>query len=291
LLDGPLTFSSAPGSPVTVNLTLTSTNFYSGQITATCDATALPGSQCSLSPPNPITLNAVSVVPLTASINVPKDATPGTYNISINSQDVTGAPTFLWIGALTIFQDFTLGSLTPATQTITVGGSTSYNFNVLPVGSSFTNAVNLSCSGSPAISLCSFSPSTFTPGSSSVNVVMTISTSKSASLSPLRPGQAPIFYALWLALPALALLGTGGRRRKNARLTLSASLLGLFLFTLLLGSCGGGGSNGTGSGIVGQHQGTQPGTYTATVTGTSGTVGTSGYLTHQAPSVTLVVNP
>ena len=36
----------------------------------------------------------------------------------------------------------------------------------------------------------------------------------------------------------------------------------------------------------GQQQGTQPGTYTLTVTGTSGT------LAHQAPStITLVVNP
>ena len=230
------------------------------------------------------------MVAATATINVPSDATPGTYNININTQDVGGIPSHSLTMVLTIFQDFTLGSLTPITQTITVGGSTSYNFNVLPVGSSFTNAVNLSCSGAPTISICSFSPSTVTPGSSSVNVVMTISTSKSASLSPLRPRQAPFFYALWLALPALALLGTGGRRRMNARLTLSASLLGLFLFTLLLVSCGGG-SNGTGSGIVGQHQGTQPGTYAITVTGTSGTVGTAGYLTHQAPSVTLVVNP
>ncbi len=274
-----------------MNLTLTSTYFYSGQINATCDATALPGAQCTLSPPNPITLNPLIDVPLTASINVPNNTAPGTYNINFNSQDVTGTPIATWTTALTIFQDFTLGSLTPITQTISVGGSASYNFNVLPVGSSFTNTVTLSCSGAPTISICSFSPSTVTPGSSSAAVVMTISTSKSASLSPPGPGQPMLVYALWLVLPGLALFGTKGRKGKHARLTFSASLLGLFLFTLLLGSCGGGGSNGTGSGIVGQHQGTQPGTYTITVTGTSGTVGTSGYLTHQAASVTLVVNP
>jgi hypothetical protein len=287
LINGPLTLSSAPGVPVSVNLTLTSTNFYSGQINATCDPTALPGAQCTLSPPNPITLNAVSVAPVTASINVPSDAAPGTYNININSQDASGTPTATWTVALTIFQDFTLGSLTPATQTITAGGSASYNFNVLPVGSSFTNAVNLSCSGAPTISICSFSPSTVTPGNSAtgVNVVLKISTSKSASLSPPGPGQPAIFYALWLALPGLALLGTKGRNRKHARLTLPASLLGLFFLAFLLPSCGGGGSNGSGNSSGGQHQGTQPGTYTITVTGTSGT------LSHQAPTVTLVVNP
>ena len=54
---------------------------------------------------------------------------------------------------------------------------------------------------------------------------------------------------------------------------------------LLLPSCGGGTGNGGGGGGGGQQQGTQPGTYTITVTGTSGT------LIHQASTITLVVNP
>jgi hypothetical protein len=88
-----------------------------------------------------------------------------------------------------------------------------------------------------------------------------------------------------LALPALALLGNRGRRRKHAKLTLRASLLGLFLLAFLLPSCGGGGSNGGDGGSGGQQQGTKPGTYTINVTGASGT------LSHAAPStVTLVVN-
>ena len=71
---------------------------------------------------------------------------------------------------------------------------------------------------------------------------------------------------------------------KRAKLALASSLLGLFLLALLLPSCGGGGSNGGGGG-GGQQQGTQPGTYTITVTGASGS------LSHAAPStVTLVVN-
>jgi len=59
---------------------------------------------------------------------------------------------------------------------------------------------------------------------------------------------------------------------------------------LLLTSCGGGGSNGGTTGGSGgggggqQQQGTQPGTYTITVTGTSGT------LSHQASAITLIVN-
>jgi hypothetical protein len=278
LINGPLTLSSAPSGQIPANLTFSSTNFYSGQVNATCDATALPGAICTLSPANPITIGAASSVPVTATINVPNDAPPGAYNININSQDVAGEPTAAWAITLTVTQDFTLGSLTPTTQTITAGGSASYNFSVLPVGSSFTNAVNLSCSGAPTISLCTFTPDPVTPGSGSAAVVLAISTTKS-SASP-----SPRLLALWLVIPALALLGTRRRRGKYARLTLPASVLGLFLFALLLPSCGGGGSNG-GSSAGGQQQGTKPGTYTITVTGTSGT------LSHQAPTVTLVVNP
>jgi hypothetical protein len=278
LVTGPLTPSSAPGGQVLENLTISSTNSYSGEVNVTCDASALPGAQCSISPPNPITINTTASAAATATINVPNDATPGPYNININTRDVTGAPNNTLPIVLTVYQDFTLGSLTPATQTIAAGQSASYNFNVLPVGASFGNAVNLSCSGAPTISLCSFTPSQVTPGNSSAAVVMTISTtSSSASLAPSRPDHALFSYALWLALPGLALLGT--RRQKRKKLALPASLLGLFLLALLLPSCGAEGTNGGG----GQQQGTQPGTYTITVTGTSGT------LSNQA-TVTLVVS-
>ena len=285
LITGPLTLSSAPGGQVPANLTFASTNFYSGQVNATCDASALTGAQCTLTPANPITINASASVPVTATINIPNNGTPGTYSININSQDVMGAPSAVWTITLTVSQDFTLGSLTPTTQTITPGGSASYNFSVLPVGSSFTNAVTLSCSGQPVISLCSFTPNPVTPGNSSAAVVMKITTTaSSASLSRQGRSRALFFYALWLALPALALLGTRGRRGKHGNLTRPTSLLALFLLMLLLLSCGGGASNGGGGG-GGQQQGTQPGTYTITATGASGT------LSHQAPSVTLVVNP
>jgi hypothetical protein len=283
-LDGPLTLSSAPGGNVSANLSLTSAYFYSGQINATCDATALAGAQCTLTPGNPITLGSAGVVPVTASINIPSNASSGIYNININSQDVTGAPTASFTTALTVAQDFTLSSPAPATQTITPGGSASYNFNVLPVGSSFTNAVTFSCSGAPTISLCAFTPNSVTPGGSSAAVVLKITTTASsgASISPLAKGPT-VFYFLGLALPGLALLGARNRKGKS-KLALPASLLGLFLLTLLLASCGGGGSNG-GGGTGGQKQGTQPGTYTITLTGTSGAI------SHPASTFTLVVNP
>jgi len=264
---------------------------YSGSFNATCDATVFSG-QCSVTPGNPIPIAAGTATTLTLTVNIPNTAAPqptNSYNINLTVTDSSGQPTQILPLPLTVIQDFTVGSLTPsATQTITAGQSVSYNLSVLPVGSSFANAVTLSCSGAPAISLCSFSPNPVTPGTSSAAVVMTISTtSSSASLFQQRPDRAVFSssYALWLALPALALLGNRGRRTKHAKLTLRASLLGLFLLVFLLPSCGGGGSNGGDGGSGGQQQGTKPGTYTINVTGASGT------LSHAAPStVTLVVN-
>jgi len=385
---GPQTLSAAPGGQVAANLTFTSLYSYSGQVNATCDASALAGAQCTLAPPNPISIGSGAVVALTATINVPNNAAPGPYNIELTTQDVTGEPSHAWtlaltvmvnsfqlavaqpfsatadagsqqaatvslapnyggnvnatcntgslagqcsiapgnpipIGAgtaaaltltvnipdsaapepsnpyninltvtdssgepsqsltlpLTVIQDFTLGALTPATQTINSGQSASYNFSVLPVGASFGGAVSLSCSGTPAVSLCSFTPDSVTPGSSSAAVVLMITTtSSSASLSPQTRGHAVIFSALWLALPAIALMGT--LSRKCAKLRGLASLLGLFLLAFTLVSCAGGTGNGGGGG----QQGTQPGTYTITVTGTSGP------LSHAASPVSLVVS-
>ncbi len=290
-LTGTQTLSSPPANQATANLTFTSLDSYGGQINATCDASHLPAAQCTISPQNPITIAAGAVVTASALINIPNDAIPGVYNININTQDTSGAPSHSLTVALTVLQDFTLSLLTPSTQTITAGQSASYNFSVLPVGASFTNAVSFSCSGQPAISLCSFTPTQVTPGTSSGAVVLQISTtSSSASLAPASRG-GKIYYALWLALPGLCLIGLRRSRRSNS--ALPSSLFGLFLLAFLLASCGGGGSNGGGGGGGGgggQQQGTQPGTYTIIVTGASGTPGTAGYLTHQSSPVTLIVN-
>jgi hypothetical protein len=280
----PFPAAADAGSQLTAKISLTPN--YSGLVTATCDATALSGTQCILTPANPIAIGG-SPISLTVLINIPTNAALGSYNININVRDAgaSGTPSHSLTLPFTTIQDFIVGTVTPTTQTITAGQSASYNLSVIPVGASFSNAVSLSCSGGPTISLCSFTPDPIIPGGSSAAVVMSISTTAASASS----SRARIFYALWVALPALVLLGAAGRKR--GKLRLPVALCGLFLLGLLLASCGGGGSNGGGSsggvgggGGGGQQQGTQPGTYTITVTGASGT------LTHQASTVTLTVN-
>jgi len=284
LIGGSLAVSSAPGGQATANLTFTSSNSYSGQVNASCDASALHAAQCTISPSSPFMIGSGAVVNVAVLINVPNNATPGVYNININTQDIAGAPSRSVTIAFTVLQDFTLSALTPSSQTIAPGQSASYNFSVLPIGASFTGTVGLSCSGGPTISLCRFTPSSVTPGTSAAAVVFAISTTSStANLAVPGPGAATIFYALMLALPGICLLGV--RRGGREKLVLPTSMMVLFLVALLA-SCGGGGSNGGGGGgSGGQQQGTQPGTYKITVTGTSGT------LSHQASAVTLIVNP
>src|SRR5262249_41224913 len=148
------------------------------------DATALSGAQCSLSPANPITVASGGKVTLTALVNVPKDAATGTYNVAISTQDATGTPSHTFVVSVSIGQDFLLTSAT-SSQTVQAGQTTgAYNLTVQPVGSSFDAAVALSCSGLPSLSQCRFNPSTpVTPGTSAVNVVMTISTTAPSLLS------------------------------------------------------------------------------------------------------------
>jgi hypothetical protein len=290
-ISGTQSFSVAPAGQATANLTLTSTFGYSGEINAICDTSALSGTQCTLSVQgsainsfDPIVLGNGATVSLNAAFNVPNNANPGVYKIYIETQDTTGAPSHTWTITMTVGQDFIIGALTPATQTVTAGESASYNFNVLPVGTSFNNSVTLSCSGAPAP--CSFSPPSVTPGSSSAAVVLTVNTiASSSSLAPSKLDPLRFFYALG-TLPLIGISGVRKRMRRTG-CSLATSLLVLFALATF-NSCGGGGSNGGssggGTGTGPQQQGTVPGNYGITVTGTSGSLES-----HSPSPVTLVV--
>jgi hypothetical protein len=282
-ISGTQTLPMAPGGQGTASLKLNSTAFYSGKINATCDASALAGAMCALSPPNPIVVASGGTADLIATINVPNNAIPGTYTIKISTQDTTGAPSHSFSVALTLAQDFLITSSTPS-QSVTAGQTSgAYNLTVQPVGSTFSGTVTLACSaGLPAQAQCSFSPSTpVTPGSSAVNVVMNISTTaRKATLQ----SRFTIFYAFYLLLPGVVIgwagLGTRYAKRNLHGLSLIALLI---LMTLSLLSCGGV-SNGGGTP---PPTGTQPITYHITVTGTSpGTAPDAG----QSVQVLLVVN-
>jgi hypothetical protein len=252
---------------VTANFTLTSSNSYSGKVNASCDAKALSGTNCTLSPANPITVASGGTANLTATINTPSNAATGNYNINISTQDTTGVPSHTFSVSLTVGQDFLPLSST-ASQTVNAGQSSgSYNLTIQPTGPSFNGAVTLSCSGFPSYSQCMFNPAApVTPGNSSANVVMTISTTAATTVSRWAGGRS-IFYAVSLLLPGIALSrGRGARGSKKRNLWVPGSIATFLLLMLTLPACGGVSSAGGGGG---GHPGTPPGTYKITVTGAS----------------------
>lgn len=178
-LSGTQSLAVMPGTQGTASLSITPSTYYSGKINATCDASSLPGATCTLNPVNPIVVNLASVVSLVATVNVPANAAPRTYNVNIDTQDTTGTPAHNFTASLTVGQSFLLSSST-ASQSVTAGQTTgAYTLSVQPVGWTFNGAVTLSCSGGlPAGAQCSFNPSgSVTPGNTSALVAMSISTS------------------------------------------------------------------------------------------------------------------
>jgi len=198
---------------------------------------------------------------------------PGLLSITYNG---SGSPQFV---VLTVV-DFTF---TPSTNALTIkqGLSGTFNLLVLPLGGLSGTTVNISCTGAPSKSTCTPSPNSVAlDGLHGGTVTVTVGTTaaRMASLAETRFSFFASAAALMLPIGFLAFLVPGARRWPAVRPALM--VLALVLTSLIfLPSCGGGGSTGGGGG----SSGTTPGTYTLTVTATSGN------LKHSIP-VSLTVN-
>jgi CSLREA domain-containing protein/fimbrial isopeptide formation D2 family protein len=149
-------------------------------------------------------------------------------------------------------------------STLTVARGQSVN-DGFTLESSAGLTVTFGCSGLPSGTLCSFNPPSSSLLTDSIN--MNIATSgPSASSAPIFPG-GPTYALLF---PALGLLGLviAGKRSKKTRLRLAMAVSG-FVLLLALAGCGG----------RPNFNGTPPGTYTITVTATSGTTSGSATVT------------
>jgi hypothetical protein len=162
--------------------------------------------------------------------------------------------------------DFSLAS-SPASDTVKAGATATYTLTVAPVGGAFSNAIQLACSGAPAHSTCSVSPASATPGSNPATLTVTLSTTAStAEARKLAPTRQQSVYAMWFEFPGFGLLGVMLAGSKCWRSWTRRLIVLAFIGTLLvMTACAGG------TGIATQSQpGTPPGSYTITVTGTSG---------------------
>jgi len=181
--------------------------------------------------------------------------------------------------------DFTI-SASPATMTISAGQPAAFTVTVGGLNG-FNSAVNLSCSGQPINSTCSFSSMSVTPSSGgTTTAMMTISTSSLPYSVPHKMAMIPGggIFAMFLPIPALGFLGlflaASGRNGRLAGKRWILNLAGsaaLLLVAAWLFTAGGCGYSGGGAGT-----GTQRGMTTVMITGTSGS------LSHSA-SVSLTV--
>ena len=181
---------------------------------------------------------------------------------------------------------FTIGATTPAAV---AQGSSGMSTVTLTAFHTYNSPVNLTCSvsggGSPApacSATTSFSPNPQTPSTSGATSTLTITTTgSSAALAAPRK----IFYAMWLPVVGMSLVGMGfssaRSRRKKVLGFLMVAMVMAALF--LMPACGGSSNNTGGGGCTGC---TPQGSYTVTITGT----GTDANAITQSTQVTLTVN-
>jgi len=228
-----------------------------------------------------LTAGAASLTIPANSLAVGSDALTATYSGDTNylpgSSSVTVIVTAIPPPGLTI---------TGTTVTVLPGAATNNasTITVTPTGGftgsvTLTAAVTASPAGAeypPTLSFGSTSPVSI-PGTANGTATLTITTtaaSSTALVHPERPG-VPWYAAGGATLACLLLFGIPARRRSwRAMLGMMALLIAFAGGILACG--GGGGSNGGGGGGI---SGTTAGTYTITITGTSGTTTSTGKVT------------
>ncbi|MGC2605035.1 MAG: MBG domain-containing protein [Silvibacterium sp.] len=183
------------------------------------------------------------------------------------------------------------------TLTIAGGASGSAILNIIPIGG-FNNSLQLSCSGLPANSTCTFSPAAVTPNGTTVNVGLTIatdvqtsslampSTSPWTTLTILRGGSG---FGGLLALCFLPRRKTRAGWRTFLQTIVVVAALGVGMSALGCGSPLSGSEAGVSAGAqlgANASSGTPAGSSTVTVTASTGTPGGTSHSANLTLTVT-----
>jgi uncharacterized repeat protein (TIGR01451 family) len=172
--------------------------------------------------------------------------------------------------------DYSLG-ISPLNFSVPAAGQTAQYQVQLTPSPVYSHAISLGCSGLPTGAACTFTTQSVTllggPGTSTIN----ITTTARPVVTPAASLRARHFYAIWLVVPGLTLLGVGvGGGRRRRRILGILMFCALFALLLLQPACSSTSSQAPVSG-------TPAGTYTVTVTATSGSDTKSQNVTLSVP--------
>ncbi len=208
------------------------------------------------------TLQAGSIANVVFSVSA---TSPGTYEMTAIVSSPNNTNTNSTTTASFTATGFTV-SIAPSAQTVAAGQAAQYSVVVAPTQGVFGANVSLSCSSLPVGASCNFTSSTITlsNGQGSGSTILNLTTTAQPVNTASTRWRGPLL-AIWLTVPGMAFLslGAGRKRRRNWLLSLF-TLAAFFALTLLLPACS---SNKTQPTV----SGTPSGTYTMTVTATSGT--------------------
>jgi hypothetical protein len=231
-----------PGGSATASIDLGPATGFISEVSFSCVVTAdqvtgnLP--LCLVSPDS-------AIPPATPSLTITTTNTtaPGTYQIAVTGTSGAETQTVnLFMNVTNVTQDYLL-SLTPTTaipSPIPAGSSATTTVTVQPLGN-YVGSVTLSClSITPIVTAapyCSFNPPTVNVGGGlPPTSTLTINTFGPSS-NIVKVWNPRIFYALWLAVPGLALVGTGARGNHKKKLMGLLFLMALAGSVLLIPAC------------------------------------------------------
>ncbi|MDE3136105.1 MAG: hypothetical protein KGL59_06005 [Acidobacteriota bacterium] len=167
------------GSGTSYTIDVTPSNGYTGNVTLSV-TTSLPAGMSVGFSPNPVGINSNTAGSSTLSVNTATSTPSGTYNLTVSGTDgtLTNTTQVTVVVQPPPTPDFSLSS-SPGSATVTQGSNATYTIAVTPSGG-YTGTVNLSTGTLPTGVTASFNPSAVSTTGSVVDSTLTLATAGNA---------------------------------------------------------------------------------------------------------------